>query len=115
MLGCVEVPEIGAGDPPAVAIPEKFDAIDAAAFYFAIRGRTAFGGAEHVCDVTCALRDAMNLVFVKGFAADGRLTYIHKFLVGHGFSCGLAGAVFADDNEADGGYVQGGIAVPLPS
>src|SRR5258707_1548035 len=101
MLGCVEVPEIGAGDPPAFAIPEKFDGIDAAAFYFAIRGRTAFGGAEHMCDVTCALRDAMNLVFVKGFAAYGRLTHIDKFLVAHGYCGGFAGTVFADDNEPD--------------
>ena len=101
MLGGIEVPEIGAGDPPTFAIPEEFDAIDAAAVYFAIRGRTAFGGAEHMCDVTCALRDAMNLVFVKGFAAHGRLTHIHKFLVAHGYGGGFAGAVFADDNEPD--------------
>src|SRR5882724_4737127 len=105
MLGGVEVPEIGAGDPPAFAIPEKFDAVDAAAFYFAIGGRTAFCGAEHVCDVACALRDAMNLAFVKGLAARGRLTHIHKFLVAHGYGGGLADGIFADDNEADVGNV----------
>ena len=105
MLGGVDVPEIGGSDPPAFAIPEKFDAIDAAAFYFAIRRRAAFGGAEHMCDVTCALRDAMNFMFVKSFAAHGRLTHIHKFLVAHGYGGGFAGAVFADDNEPDVGNV----------
>src|SRR5258708_625782 len=105
MLGGVDVPQVRAGDPPAFAVPEKFDAIDAAAFCFAIGGRTAFGGAEHVCNVACALRDAVNLAFVKGFAAHGRLTHIHKFLMAHGYGGGLASAVFADDNESDVGNV----------
>src|ERR1700687_2681752 len=105
MLGGVDVPQVRASDPPAFAIPEEFDAVDAAAFYLAIGGRTAFCGAEQVCDVTCALRDAMNFAFVKGFAAHRSLAHIHKFLVAHSYGGGLAGSVFADDNEADVGNV----------
>ena len=113
MLGGVDVPQVRASDPPAFAIPEECDAVDAAAFYLAIGGRTAFCGAEHVYDVTCALRDAMNFAFVKGFAAHGSLAHIHKFLVAHGYGGGLAGSVFAGDNEADVGNVKSGIAIPL--
>src|SRR5882724_10132044 len=51
------------------------------------------------------LRSAMNLAFVIGFAAGGRLTHIHKFLVAHGYGGGLADGIFADDNEADVGNV----------
>ena len=36
MLGGVDVPEVGADDPPAFAVPEEFEAVNAAAFYFAV-------------------------------------------------------------------------------
>src|SRR5260370_13627932 len=98
MFGCIDVPEVGAGDPPAFAVPEEFDAIDAAAFDFAIWRRTAFGSAEHMGDVSCTLGDAMDFVFVESFAANRSLTRIHKFLVGHGFGVGFSCGVFADGN-----------------
>src|SRR5258705_2817868 len=112
MLGGIDVPQVRTSDPPAFAIPEETDAVDAAAFYLAIGCRTAFCGAKHVCDVTCTLRDAMNFAFVKGFAAHGSLAHIHKFLVAHRYGGGLAGSVFADDNAADVWNVYSSIPVP---
>src|SRR5882672_5018925 len=112
MFGGVDVPEVGAGNPPAFAVPEEFDAVNAAALYFAIGRRTAFGGAEHMGDISCALRNAMDFVFVKCLAANGSFTRIHEFLVGHGFGGGFSRAVFADDDKANVWNVQSGVAIP---
>ena len=105
MLGGVDIPEVGAGDPPALAVPEEFEAVDAAAFYVAVRGGSAFGGGEYVGNVSGALRNAVDFVFVKRFSANRSFAGIHKFLVAHGYGGRLAGSVFADDNEADVGNI----------
>src|SRR5580765_707464 len=70
-------------DPPALAVPEKLDAVDAARQDRAVRLLPRLVRREHVGNVAESLRDAVDLTLVEPAGDHGGVGGVYELLVAH--------------------------------